>query len=53
MEFEITHPVLLVNDDTLNNQNSGGSEINLVKKGFNIWEPIFKMIGHSDEIKAM
>jgi hypothetical protein len=53
VEFEITHPVLLVNDDNLNKQNLGGGEIYVVKKGFNIWEPIFKMIGHSDEIKGL
>ena len=53
VEFEITHPVLLVNGENLNNQNSGSNEICIVKKGFNIWEPIFKMIGHSDEIKAL
>jgi len=43
-----------VNDDKIADQNSAVSEVYAVKKGFNIWLPIFKMIGgHNDEIKGL
>lgn len=51
LEFEITHPVLLVKDKSKQSNNIDESyEVGI---GFNLWDPIFKMAGHSEEIKAL